>query len=414
MVQKAGDRKKPELVSPAGDWASLSAAVEAGADAVYFGVKGMNMRHPADNFQANELPKVMRCLKERGKKGFLALNTLVMPSDLARARRILESAKRAGVDAVILWDLAVLKMVKDLGLTAHLSTQAGAANAEAVKYYAKLGVKKLVLARECTLKDIQKIIRQLNKEKVRCCIETFVHGAMCVSVSGRCFLSQETFGRSANQGKCLQPCRREYRIIDKDRECEYVLGRNYLLSPKDLCTIDFIDELIKAGIGSFKIEGRMRSPEYVRTTTFCYRRAIDAYADGRLTAAMKQGLKNEMASVYNRGFSAGFFFGTPDHASWSEGLEHTHEKVFIGEVTRFFKRISVAEIRLRSEGLHRGDRLLFIGKTTPSLMTEAGEIQKDGGFVEAARKGETVGIKLPFIVRPKDKVFLWRQRRHEA
>jgi putative protease len=377
---------------------------------VYFGVKGIDMRHLASNFQINELTKVSALLKEHGKKGYLTLNTVVLPADLERVRAILVKAKAAGVDAVILWDLAVLKMAKALGLRIHISTQASVANAEAAIFYAKLGAKQIVLARECTLADIRKIIRALAEQKINCRIETFVHGAMCVSVSGRCFLSQHTFGQSANQGKCLQPCRREYTIRDNEGECEYVLGPDYILSPKDLCTVEFIDTLIKTGISSFKIEGRMRSPEYVRVVTSCYRQAIDAYFKQELNEALKRKLKKDLEQVYNRGFSSGFFLGQPDNEAWSKGLGHTHEKTFIGEVTRFFKKISVAEVRLRSAGLRRADRLLFIGKSTPGLMCEALEMQKDEQFVETAQKGDTIGIKVPFIVRPKDKVFLWRER----
>lgn len=389
----------------------MTAAVDGGADAVYFGVKGINMRHLASNFQVNEIVKIMTALKRSGKKGYLTLNTVMMPADLRRVQNILIKAKESGVDAVILWDMAVMKMAREIGLSIHLSTQASVANAEAARLYATLGVKQIVLARECTLKDICKIKKELVDAKIRCRIETFVHGAMCVSVSGRCFLSQQTFAKSANQGKCLQPCRREFRIKDVDNESEYVLGSDYLLSPKDLCTIDFIDQLIKVGIDSFKIEGRMRSPEYVRVTTQCYRRAVDAYFKKELTDELKLKLKKELETVYHRGFSSGFFFGQPDNEAWSKGLGHTHEKVFIGEVTRFFKKINVAEIRLRSAGINQGDEILFIGNKTSGLMTIIDEMQKDEAFIETATKGETVGVKLPFIVRPKDKVFLWRERK---
>lgn len=402
--------KKPELVSPAGDWASLTAAIEGGADAVYFGVAGMNMRHMASNFQLNEILKVMDLLRAHHKKGYLTVNTVMLPGDLARVRKILGKAKAAKVDAVILWDMAVFRMAKEFGLRIHISTQASIANAESVKGYVELGAKQVVLARECTLKDILKIIHTLKEEKIRCRVETFIHGAMCVSVSGRCFLSHQTFGKSANQGKCLQPCRREYTIKDADEECEYTLGPDYILSPKDLCTVDVIDRLIKSGIDSFKIEGRMRSPEYVRVVTSCYRRAIDAYVHKELTSELKLELKSALEQVYNRGFSHGFFFGQPDNNAWSSGLEHSHEKIFIGEVTRFFKKISVAEVRVRSYGLKQGDEILVIGKNTPGLKSLVEEMKCDDHFVMQASKGETIGVKMPFIVRPKDKVFLWKER----
>ena len=405
-----GHTRDAELLSPAGDWASLSAAIDAGADAVYFGVKGMNMRDAAGNFQINELDRVMSVLKKSGKKGYLALNTVMMNADLERARRIVQKARAAGVDALILWDTAVLQMAREAGLPVHISTQASVANLDAVKFYAALGAERIVLARECTLQDIRQIIRGLKEDGLACRIETFIHGAMCVSVSGRCFLSQETFGESANKGKCLQPCRREYEIRDLDGECAYRVGQDYILSPKDLCAIDFIDQMIASGITAFKIEGRMRSPEYVRIVTSCYRRVIDACLAGKLTEDLKHSCKEELAAVYNRGFSDGFFFGRPDARAWSRGLEHTREKVFIGEVTRFFKKISVAEVRLRTGRICKGEELLFIGKTTPAEQTRIEEMQKDGCFIDRAQKGDVVGLKVPFLLRPRDKVFLWKER----
>ena len=410
MRQGTRHIKKPELVSPAGDRPSLNAAVEAGADGVYFGVKGMNMRHSADNFHLNELPGIMSGLRESGTKGYLVLNTLMLQPDLARAAKIIQKAKAAQVDAVILWDPAVLKMAKDAGLRVHISTQAGAANAESVKFYADLGAEQVVLARECTLQDIRAVKRRLKQENISCAVETFIHGAMCVSVSGRCFLSQQTFAKSANQGKCLQPCRREYFIRDTEGECEYILGSDYVLSPRDLCALDFLEQLIEAGIDSFKIEGRMRSPEYVRVTTSCYRRAVDAFFKGDFTDDLKRQLRAELETVYNRGFSAGFFLGRPGDEAWSRGLQHTHEKVFAGEVTRFFKKISVAEVRLLSHGLRKGEEVLITGNKTPALKSLVEEMKRDDDFILSARKGETVGLKVPRAVRPKDKVFLWRRR----
>ena len=401
---------KPELVAPAGEWASLTAAIEAGTDAVYFGVRGINMRHMATNFQLNEIAKVMRFLKENGTKGYLTMNTVMMPSDLARVRRILTKAKDAGVDAVILWDMAVLRIAKELKLRIHISTQASVANAESAEFYAKLGAKQIVLARECTLKDVAGIVNELKSKNCKCLVETFIHGAMCVSVSGRCFLSQHTFGKSANQGKCIQPCRREYYITDAKGESEYILGSDYVLSPKDLCCMDFLDKLIRVGVHSFKIEGRMRSPEYVRVVTACYREAIDAYFNSALNDALKRKLKLKLKRVYNRGFSEGFFFGQPQNESWSKRLEHTHEKVFVGEVTQFFKKISVAAVHIRTHKLFKGAEILVIGNRTPGLTAVVEEMKLDDVFIKQADKGDIVGIKLPFPVRPKDKVFLWRER----
>lgn len=402
-------KTRPELVAPAGDWPSLLAAVESGADSVYFGVQGLNMRRLAENFDAGELPKVMGLLRERGKKGYLALNTVMLGPDLPKAKAVLTKAARSRVDAVILWDPAVMRLAKDLGLPFHISTQASVANGEAFAFYARQGARRIVLARECTLKDISAIVRFRTKAKDSCQIETFIHGAMCLSVSGRCFLSSYAHGKSANRGACRQPCRREYLIKEKDGDVEYVAGEDYVLSPKDLCTVDFIDRLMGSGIDAFKIEGRMRSAEYVRTVTAVYRQAIDAAGAGQLTAALKKDLRRRLETVYNRGFSDGFYFGSPA-ADPSRGFQQRYHKTLLGEVTRVFPRLRVAEIRLRHGGLRQGDRVLVIGKKTPALAATIDEIQQDHVFVTSAVKGQLAGVKLPFAVRVRDKVFLWKDR----
>ena len=399
----------PELIAGAGDWPSLMAAIDNGADGVYFGIKGINMRNSAVNFDISELKKIMELLHKNNKKGYLALNTVVMDNQLEKVGKILKKAKSSGVDAIILWDMAALSLAKELGLNIHISTQASISNVKALEFFAKLGAKRAVLARECTLSDIKKIAKHIKKNKIKCQVETFIHGAMCVSVSGRCFLSQYSFRKSANRGECLQPCRREYLIKDKEEGIEYVVGDDYIMSPKDLCTIDFIDELIKAGIDAFKIEARARSAEYVKVVTSVYRRAIDAFSKNELDDDLKNKLKKQLSTVYNRGFSSGFYFGKPDDAV-SQALEHTHQKVFLGEVRRFYKKISVADILVQSGTLKRGDTLMFIGKSTPALSTVVQELQSEHKFVDCAAKGQHIGVKLPFIVKPRDKVFLWQEK----
>jgi U32 family peptidase len=401
---------KPELVSPAGDWASLYAAAENGADSVYFGLKQFNMRGPAVNFDVLELPKIIKFLHDKNKKGYLTLNTIIMEDETGKVEKILNAAKKAEVDAVILWDTAVLSMAKKLDLRIHLSTQASVANKDAVLFYSGLGVKRIVLARECSLKDIKIITDHIAKKNISCEIETFVHGAMCVSISGRCFLSEYSFGKSANRGRCLQPCRREYDIYDVEKETSYRIGRNYVLSPKDLCGLEFIEDLISAGVKAFKIEGRMKSAEYVKTVTSVYRRAIDAFSEKGLTASLKTDLMKELRNVYNRGFSKGFLFGVPQDEI-SKGLEHTREKIFIGEVRNFFKQINVARIRIFDHSLKTGDTILFIGKKTPAKEIIVAEMQCEHKPRKRAVSGEEIGVKFPFIVKRNDKVFLWRERR---
>jgi putative protease len=234
---------------------------------------------------------------------------------------------------------------------------------------------------------------------------------MCVSISGRCFLSALSFGQSANRGKCLQPCRREYLIKDVQEGSEYLLGKDYLLSPKDLCTIEFIDKLIEAGVDAFKIEGRKRSPEYIKTVVSVYRCAIDLYFVGKLNLAAKADLFSRLDRVYNRGFSTGFYFGQPKNAL-SRGLGHLYEKIYLGEVVKFYKKISVVEIRVDKEELIQGDELLFIGKETGSQTVIAQQIQQEHEFVKQVCRGQRVGIKIPFMVKPKDKVFLWRPKKY--
>jgi len=397
--------KKPELMAPSGDWSSLHSAIESGADSVYFGVKDMNMRYGASNFDLLEIKKVMAFLHENKKRGYLTLNVLVYNNELARVRKILEAAKEAEVDAIILWDMAVFSIARELGLKVHLSTQASVSNIEALRHYASLGVERVVLARECDLPSIKDIIRNLREEKIACSIETFIHGAMCVSISGRCFLSNHSFGKSANRGECLQPCRREYLIKDKESECEYLLGEDYLLSAKDLCSLTFLDKLIEAGIDSFKIEGRIRSSEYVRVVTAVYRQAIDSFFAGTLSESLKARLLKKLKSVFNRDFSSGFYFGTPDDIGGI--VEREYEKVYLGEVTKYFKKIGVARIEVKNGRIKTGDQILIAGKRTPANFARVGEMEMEHKAVVSAKKGEAVGIKLPFRAFPNDKVFLW-------
>ena len=413
--------KRPELVAPAGNWSSLYSALDSGADSLYFGVKSLNMRNLAANFDILEIKKIMEVLHGRKRRGYLALNVIVYDKELDKVKKILKEAKKSGVDGVILWDMAVFSLAQELGLKIHLSTQASVANFLALKKYALGGVKRVVLARECRLSDIKNIISRIKKQNLDCEVEAFIHGAMCLSLSGRCFLSEYSFSKSANRGACIQPCRREYLIIDTEGETQYIAGKDYILSPKDLSTIDFIENLIEAGINAFKIEGRIRSSEYVRVVTSVYRRAIDAYFKGKLTKTLKEKLKRELYTVYNRGFSDGFYWGEPTLAgtgtqlgtgksSTSRALENTYEKSYLGEVIKFYKKINVAEIRIRNGSLKKGTRILCVGKSTPASFACVKDIQINHKFVASLERGDVGGVKLPFIVKRKDKIFIWRKR----
>lgn len=404
MIKK---KNIPELVSPAGDWPSLESAIKAGADAVYFGLKNLSMRQTAPNFDQFEMKKVLLRLHSEKKKGYLALNTIIFEHEAKKLESVLKSAKQAQVDGIICWDMAVVKSALNKKIPVHLSTQASVSNFNALKFFAKLGVKCIVLARECALTDIAKISARIKKEKINCQLEAFVHGSMCVSVSGRCFLSHDLFAKSANRGECVQPCRRDFIIKDIELGNEYILGQDHIMSAQDLCTIEFIDKLIDAGISIFKIEGRMRTPEYVACVTSAYREAIDAYKQGKLSDALKSSLKNKLSTVYNRGFSSGFYFSPPGIKGLAAG-KADFEKIFIGQIDKFYQKIYVAQFIVRNNELKENDQVLVYGKTTPAQTAIITEIQAQHKPVTQACKGTRIGIKLPFRVRPKDKVFLLR------
>lgn len=398
-----------ELVSPAGDWPSLHSAIGAGADAVYFGIKELNMRMAANNFDRLEMDKVVSLLQKNKKKAYLALNTIIYDNDINKVRKILRQAKDSGVDAVIAWDMGIIQFARELYIPVHLSTQASVSNFSSVKLFYGLGVKRIVLARECPLNDIKDIIDKIKKNGMDCRIEVFVHGAMCVSISGRCLLSQHSFSKSANRGECSQPCRSEFLIKDMGRKQDYILGNGYVLSAKDLCTIDFIDKLIETGIGAFKIEGRMRSPEYVQIVTSVYRQAIDAFFEDKLNVTLKNSLSKKLKTVFNRGYETGFYLGKP-HDLGSPGAIYGYEKVFLGDVRNFYNRIGVAEVLLRNASVCVGDEILIFGKTTAAFFSRISQLQIEHKTVKNASKGDLVGIKLGSPAKPKDKVFLWRKR----
>ncbi len=404
--------KKPELLAPAGDWISLKAALQSKADAIYFGVSGFNMRAGTVNFQIKDLPKIANLCHSNNTKAYLAINIIIYQTELEKIKKIISAAKKANIDAVIAWDFSVLKECKKQGMRIHLSTQASVSNFESAKYYYEhFGIKRIILARECTLDDIEKILKQIKKEKIDLEIETFAHGAMCVSISGRCYMSQFLFNKSANRGECIQPCRRGYIAKDPEETHELELSNNFVMSPKDLCTMPFLDQLIDAGINSFKIEGRNRSPEYVRTVVDCYRRFIDFYCAKKQSKKELQDLKKEliekMQTVYNRGFSDGFFMGRPI-AEWTDsyGSKAITKKSYIGKVINFFPKANAAEILIESGKLNIKDRIMIQGVTTGVFEQEIMSMQLSNSQISEAKKGMRVAILLNEKVRKNDKVYL--------
>jgi U32 family peptidase len=410
---------KPEIMSPAGDWVSLRAALDAGCDAVYFGVQGFNMRARADNFTAASLGRIARLCHGAGARAYLALNTISYEAELGKIKSLLARARAARIDAVICWDFAVIEAARSLGLPVFASTQMSVSNSSGLlALYRHFGIKRFVLARECSLDDMKNISRNLSKalgpQSREIEIEVFAHGAMCVSVSGRCFLSQFEHGKSANRGECLQTCRREFIVHDVLRGHELALGNKYILSPKDLCVLPFIEKLIDAGAASFKIEGRSRSPEYVATVTTAYRRAVDFYAEHRREAdfkprfaALKHELMEELARVYNRGFSTGFYLGKPiDQWHEVEGSLATTRKEYCGMVTNFYKQHGAAEIRVESNEFAPGDEIMFQGATTGVFSQKVESIEIHRMQVDRACKGSLVAVKADRPVRRGDKAYV--------
>lgn len=389
-----------ELLAPVSDFTSLKAAIDAGANSVYFGVKELNMRITAKNFDLNDLKKIAGLCHKSRVKAYLALNTIVYDEEIGRIKKILKKAKEAKIDAVIAWDLAVIQEAGKLGIPVHLSTQASVSNIEALRFYEKIGVKRFVLARELNLEQIKRIRKKTKAE-----IEVFVHGAMCVSVSGRCFTSQAVFGRSANRGDCLQPCRRKYIIKDVEDGYELELGEDYVMSAKDLCTVSFIDKLIKAGVNAFKIEGRQKPPEYVKVVTEAYREAIDSYFIKKYDKKLVDKLLKKLKTVYHRDFSNGFYLGKPIN-EFSEPESRVKGKEYVGYVKNYFKRQGVAEVVVQSKRLKTGDTIMVQGPTTGVFEQAISSMEINHKKVFEVGKGKSIGIKIEKQVRPNDKIYL--------
>lgn len=394
--------KKPELLAPAGDWSMLNVAINSGADSIYFGLKNLSMRAAANNFDVSELPKIVEFCNEKNVKAHLTLNTIVFENELEELDKIIPAAKKAGVEMVICWDMSVIQKCIDYEMPFCVSTQASVSNSSTVAFYERLGAKRIVLARECTLDKIKEIKSRTNIE-----IEAFVHGAMCIAVSGRCFMSHEVFGKSANRGECLQPCRREYEIKDMDEKFSLTLGEDYVLSPKDLCTIDFIDKLIEAGINTFKIEGRKRAPEYIAKSVSTYRKAIDHYFDGTLTQEIKLEYLEELKKVYNRGFSSGFYFGQPGSESYTKtfGSIATTKKIYVGRVLNYYKKSKIAFVRLEADSLSIGDSIYIIGSTTGLVELTLKKIIQDEIELNSVNKGSDLTFECEELVRANDRVY---------
>lgn len=411
--------KKLEIMAPAGNFECLQAAIQGGADSIYFGVGQLNMRsHSANNFSPDDLAEVCRICREAGVRTYLTLNVTLYQEDLQPMRETLDSAKKAGVDAVIASDMAAIQYCREIGMEVHISTQLSISNFEALKFYARFA-DVVVLARELTLLQVADIENQISNAKL--CgpsgrpvkIEMFCHGALCMAISGKCYLSLSEYGESANRGACLQVCRRGYMVTDLENGRQLNIDNKYIMSPEDLCTIEFLDKMVAAGVTVFKIEGRARSAEYVKAVTECYRRAADAIENGTYTQELGVALKEKLSTVFNRGFWDGYYQGAR-LGEWSTvyGSHATKEKTYIGKVTNYFSKISVAEILVETGELSVGDDILIIGPNTGAIEMTVPEVRVDLNPVKTAVKGVYCSIPLASDVKlhRSEKVYAWRDK----
>ena len=387
-------KNKFELLAPAGDFQCLAAAINAGCDAIYFGLQDFNMRARAKNFKISDLPKIKSlCEQDKSKKvkRYLTLNTIIYDNELKNAEKLIKKAKPY-VNAVICSDIAIMLLCKKHKLPFHISTQCSISNSETAKFYKKLGAERIVLARELNIAQIKKISKIIP-------VEIFIHGAMCVSESGRCFTSQFLFNESANRGKCIHPCRRAYTVKDEEGN-EIRVSNNYILSAKDLCTLPFFEKLKKSGAVAFKIEGRGREPEYVDTVVRIYRKALDKKLSEK---ELKESMK-ELEKAYNKGFSSGFYIKSPtaDDFSKTENSSATQTKEFIGKILHYYPKINVALLKINTGKLKVGDELIILGKTTGISRAKIETMEIEHKNIQEAKKGNIIGIKLPFCRKGDD------------
>ncbi|MBN8695979.1 MAG: U32 family peptidase [Bacteroidetes bacterium] len=403
---------KVELMAPAGSFESLMAAIKAGANSVYFGIEQLNMRaRSSNNFTIDDLAKIASICKENGLKSYLTLNTIVYDHDINLMKTIVDAAKNNGIDAIIASDHAVFNYAKKTGVRVHISTQANISNIDSIEFFADYA-DVMVMARELSLKQVAAITREIKRrnitgpsgELVR--VEIFAHGALCMAVSGKCYLSLHSNFASANRGACIQNCRRNYVVIDKEEGVEFEIDNEYIMSAKDLCTIDFLDKVIDAGVTVLKIEGRGRSADYVYTVIKCYREAIDTYYDGTYGPEKFEEWKKRLSTVFNRGFWDGYYLGRT-MGEWSNeyGSKATKKKIYIGKGLKYYENAGVAEFKLESHILSLGDEILVTGPTTGIVQTFVDEIRVEDKTADKIGKGTVFTVKMEEKVRPSDKLY---------
>ena len=401
-----------EIMAPVGSRESLQAAIQAGAGSVYFGIGRLNMRaHSANTFTVDDLREIAATCTSHGIKTYLTVNTVIYDGDMADMREIVNAAKEAGISAVIASDMAVIMYCRSVGMEVHLSTQLNISNIEALKFYAQFA-DVAVLARELNLDQVAAIHKQIDEQNVcgpsgeRIRIEMFCHGALCMAVSGKCYLSLDNAGRSANRGECMQLCRRSYLVTDTETGTQLEIDNKYIMSPKDLKTVRFIDRMMRSGVRVFKIEGRARGPEYVYTVVQCYKEAITSVLEGTFTDEKKDRWDERLATVFNRGFWDGYYQGQL-LGEWNKnyGSNATERKVYVGKGVKYFSKLGVAEFTCEAAEFSVGDKMLITGPTTGVMYVTVEEIHDDTHSVTTAQKGTRVAFKVPDKVRPSDKLF---------
>ena len=405
-----------EIMAPVGSRESLAAAIQAGADSIYFGIEKLNMRaHSASTFSIDDLREIAATCNEHGIKIYLTVNTIIYNEDIALMHEIVDAAKEAGISAVIASDVAVMTYCNKIGQEVHLSTQLNISNVEALKFYAQFA-DVVVLARELNMDQVAEVHRLAEEQNI--CgpsgepirIEMFCHGALCMAISGKCYLSLDNANRSANRGECIQLCRRSYTVTDNETGTQLEIDNKYVMSPKDLKTVRFIDKMMKSGVRVFKIEGRARGPEYVYTVVKCYKEAILSVIDGTFTEEKKDEWDERLATVFNRGFWDGYYLGQK-LGEWNKnyGSCATEKKVYVGKGIKYFSKLGVAEFAIEAADFKKGDKLLITGPTTGVIYMTADEIRYDLNPVDEALKGQRVSMPVPAKVRPSDKLFKLEQ-----
>ena len=406
------DIQEYEIMAPVGSRESLAAAIQAGAGSIYFGIGQLNMRsHSANHFTIEDLKEIAETCNERGIKTYLTVNTVIYGEDISTMHEIVDAAKAANITAVIVSDVAVMLYCRQVGMEVHLSTQLNISNIEALKFYAQFA-DVAVLARELNMEQVAEIYRQIEEQDIRgprgelVRIEMFCHGAFCMAISGKCYMSLHDSNRSANRGQCTQICRRSYTVTDNETGNQLEIDNKYIMSPKDLKTVRFIDKMMKAGVRVFKIEGRARGPEYVYEVVTCYKEAIQSVLDGTYTEEKKDKWDERLSTVFNRGFWDGYYQGQR-LGEWTKnyGNKATEKKVLVGKVMKYFSKLGVAEIAVEASEIEKDQNMLITGPTTGIMKFDASEIRYDLKPVEKAEKGWRVSVPVPDKVRPNDKVY---------